>query len=156
MLQLDIPGHGLLRLQNLVLDYNGTLALDGTMFKTVKDCLNRLSEHLDVHVLTSDTFGTVVEQCKSMPVQVKVLESADHTAEKASYITQLGSQYVVAVGNGANDSKMLEQASLGIVVLGPEGCSGRSLVAADVVVSRIEDALGLLLYPQRLIATLRR
>ncbi len=156
MLQLDIPGYGSLHLEKLVLDYNGTLALDGIMFKTVKDYLVRLSEDLEVYVLTSDTFGTVAKECQGMPVEVKVLQSADHTAEKADYITQLGAHYVAAVGNGANDSRMLEQAALGIAVLGPEGCSVQTLNAADVAVTRIEDALGLLLYSQRLIATLRR
>jgi len=41
-------------------------------------------------------------------------------------------------------------------VLGPEGLAPTALQAAGVVVGRIEDALDLLLRPQRLIATLRR
>ena len=31
MLRTDIPGFGSLRIEHLVLDYNGTLALDGRM-----------------------------------------------------------------------------------------------------------------------------
>jgi soluble P-type ATPase len=51
---------------------------------------------------------------------------------------------------------MLSSAALGIAVLGPEGLAVEALRAAHVVVARIEDALDLLLHPQRLVATLRR
>jgi len=62
---------------------------------------------------------------------------------------------VVAIGNGANDAAMLQEAALGIAVLGPEGLAAEALLAADVVVASIEDALDLLLRPHRLVATLR-
>jgi soluble P-type ATPase len=41
-------------------------------------------------------------------------------------------------------------------VIGREGTAAALLGAADVVVTRIEDALDLLLDPRRLVATLRR
>ena len=69
---------------------------------------------------------------------------------------RLGAERVVAIGNGANDAEMLAAAALGIAVLGPEGLATATLRAVDVVVGRIEDALDLLLQPQRLVATLRR
>ena len=50
---------------------------------------------------------------------------------------------------------MLQEAALGIAVLGPEGLAAEALLAADVVVASIEDALDLLLRPHRLVATLR-
>lgn len=62
---------------------------------------------------------------------------------------------MVAVGNGANDARMLERAALGIAVLGPEGLALSCLQAADVVVPDILAALDLLLFPRRLVATLR-
>jgi len=37
MLEIDIPGTGLLRLQHLVLDYNGTLATDGALLPGVDE-----------------------------------------------------------------------------------------------------------------------
>ena len=68
---------------------------------------------------------------------------------------RLGHQKVAAVGNGANDRQMLEAAELGIAVLGGEGLAVASLSAADVVAGSIQDALDLLLYPKRLVVTLR-
>ena len=61
----------------------------------------------------------------------------------------------MAIGNGRNDMGMLVDASLGIVVLGPEGTSSEALRAADVVALNVLDALDLLVYPDRLKATLR-
>jgi soluble P-type ATPase len=71
-------------------------------------------------------------------------------------VEQLGTEQVVAIGNGANDAQMLSAAALGIAILGREGLASEALQAADLVVGGIEDALDLLLHPPRLIATLRR
>ena len=156
MIQVAIPGRGAMNLEVLVLDYNGTLALDGQMFESVRESLSLLSPFLEIHILTSDTFGTVEQQCKGLTVQVKVLENIDHTQEKADYLLQFGSREIVAIGNGANDQLMLEKAHLGIAVIGFEGASTKTLKSADLVVNKIEDGLSLLLKTQRLKATLRR
>ncbi|MDI6813576.1 MAG: ATPase P [Desulfitobacteriaceae bacterium] len=156
MIHVDIPGLGTVDLEVLILDYNGTLAIDGVMLEPVKEAIGRLAKQLEIHVLTSDTFGTVVRQCQELPVQVKVLSGVDHSAEKEAYLKQFAPRQTVAIGNGSNDRLMLEKAQIGIVVMGPEGCSGKALQAADVMVGCIEDAFGLLLEPQRLVATLRR
>lgn len=84
------------------------------------------------------------------------MESTDHTQEKADYLLQFGSRETVVIGNGANDRLMLEQAKLGIAVIGFEGASMQTLLSADLVVNNIEDGFGLLLVTQRLKATLRR
>lgn len=156
MIQVTIPGRGSMNLEVLVLDYNGTLALDGQMFESVRESLKRLAPYLDIHILTADTFGTVEQQCEGLPVQVKVLENINHTQEKADYLLQFVSREIVAIGNGANDQLMLEKAHLGIAVLGFEGASTKTLMSADLVVKQIEDGLGLLSKTQRLKATLRR
>lgn len=156
MLELDIPGRGLWKLEVLLLDYNGTLALDGELLANVEDNLKLLAEIMEIHIITSDTFGTVKERCKNLPAQIKVLTSTGHTAEKANYLKQFASRQVVAIGNGANDAQMLEAATLGIAVLGPEGCSKQAILAADIIAGTIDEAFASLLNPQRLIATLRR
>lgn len=156
MIHVTIPGLGTLNPEVLVLDFNGTLALDGQMLVTVKEILEKLSHDLEIHILTSDTYGTVVQHCKGLPVQVKVLETDEHTKEKADYLMQFGTREVVAIGNGANDELMLKKAQLGIAVIGFEGAASRTLLAADVAVCKIQDAFGLLLEPKRLKASLRR
>jgi hypothetical protein len=56
-MELAIPGFGRLRLEHLVLDYNGTLAVDGRPLPGVKTRLKRLARSLRIHVITADTFG---------------------------------------------------------------------------------------------------
>ena len=67
----------------------------------------------------------------------------------------LNADKVVAVGNGRNDRKMIEAAALGIALIQREGSAVETLVCADVAAADILDALALLQYPKRLIATLR-
>jgi soluble P-type ATPase len=43
MLEIDIPGFGLLVLQHLVTDFNGTLSVGGKLLPGVKGQLNRLA-----------------------------------------------------------------------------------------------------------------
>ena len=68
----------------------------------------------------------------------------------------LGVENVFAVGNGANDILMCEIAAISVSVLGYEGASSKLVQVTDIVVCDITRAFELLVYPQRLRATLRR
>ncbi|RJQ42793.1 MAG: ATPase P [Nitrospiraceae bacterium] len=155
MLEIDIPGFGAVKLQHLVTDYTGTLSFDGKLVPGVKDRLIKLSDFLNIHVLTSDTFGTAITELKDIPCTAHVLEGEYHDLQKEEYVEKLGSASVVAFGNGNNDRKMLRVARIGIAVAGGEGCAVDILMAGDVHVKSILDGLDLLLNPRRLKATLR-
>jgi soluble P-type ATPase len=156
VIAVDIPGYRRLRVRHLVLDYNGTLALDGRLRPGVADALRRLHRMLDIHVLTADTFGTVAVQLRGVPAAVKVLPAARQDAWKAAYVRRLGATSTVCVGNGRNDRAMVRTAALGIAVLGGEGAARETIGASRVVCPDILSALELLLRPKRLVATLRR
>jgi P-type E1-E2 ATPase len=156
MLLIDIPKYKKLEIHSLVLDYNGTVALDGCFKAELAGDLEALAASLKLYLLTADTFGTVAEEIAGLPVTLYILQSEDHTEEKAAFVEELGAEGVVAVGNGSNDAAMLERAALGIAVLGEEGLSNRALAAADLLVPDISRALELLQRPKRLVATLRR
>jgi soluble P-type ATPase len=130
-MELAIPGFGTLRLEHLVLDYNGTLALDGRVLPGVKPRLRRLARSLRIHVVTGEDRA------------------------KATYVRRLGPRRVACIGNGRNDRLMLRVAGLGIAVVQAEGASAEALAAADLVVPTASDALDLLLRPRRLLASLR-
>lgn len=153
---IEIPHYKTLNLKHLVLDYNGTLAKDGTLIEETRPILDALYEHYIIHVITSDTFGTVQAQLKGLNITVKILHSNDHTSEKSDYIQALGAQQCIAVGNGSNDKLMLQNAILGIALIGNEGCSTQTLKNSDIVCTNISDALELVLSQKRLIATLRQ
>ena len=156
MIEIDIPGtHEKLLLEHLVLDFNGTLAVDGRILPGVADLLKELAARLQIHVVTAGTFGGVGEQVAGFPCVLKVLSGPGQTRQKAEYVAALGSDKTACIGNGRNDLEMLRVARLGIVVIQEEGASGQSLAAADVVCTNIVQALELLLHPLRLTATLR-
>lgn len=154
-LEIDIPSRGVLRLEHLVLDVNGTIALDGQLVPGVSERLGKLGDSLTPWLLSADTQGTLDELAVRLRVEARRLRPGQEAAQKASFVQELGAQRVVAIGNGANDAAMLQRAALGIAVLGGEGLSAACLSAADVIVPTIETALDLLLCPRRLIATLR-
>jgi len=155
MISQPIPGFGALRLQHLVLDYNGTLALDGGLLPAARPRLRALARLVSVHVVTADTFGTVERALRGLPCKVVVLAAARQDAAKARYVRALGERRTACIGNGRNDRLMLRAARLGIAVLGREASAAAALAAADVVAPSIEVALDLLLKPMRLTATLR-
>ena len=67
----------------------------------------------------------------------------------------LGLKTTAAVGNGANDARMLKEVALGIAVVQEEGAAVAAIQNADVAFQSINDALDALLSPDRLVATLR-
>jgi len=155
MIETAIPGFKKLALKHLVLDFNGTLACDGYLLPDVGKALNALSTHLDIHVLTADTFGRAVGQLDGVSCTVSILPESDQANGKLAYVEKLGADVCVCIGNGRNDQLMLKAASLGIAVVLEEGASSETLQAADVVCTRILSALALLTNPLRLTATLR-
>ncbi len=156
MIELEIPGHGRLILRHLVLDVNGTLALDGYLLDGVAERLATLRESLEVHLLTADTHGRQVEIDRVLNLQAVRVGGGREAEQKAAYVHALNAEHVVAIGQGANDAEMLKVAGLGICVLSPEGTAVEALLAADVLVPNILDALALFERPARLQATLRK
>lgn len=155
MIEIEIPGFKVLQLAHLVLDYNGTLAVNGDLIQGVKSRLNTLAGSLGIHVVTADTFGKAARVLDGLDGRLVILPPVNQAVAKADYVRQLGGQATVAIGNGRNDRLMLEQAALGIAVLGEEGTAAAAIQAADLVVRDVFSALELLRNPRRLVATLR-
>jgi soluble P-type ATPase len=155
MIEVNVPGYKSIRLEHLVLDHNGTLAVDGILITGVKTCLEELSGKLKVHVVTADTFGKARAQLEGMPCDLTVLPPGEQDQGKLAFVQSLGSHHTACIGNGRNDRLMLKEAALGIAVILAEGAAGVTVAAADVVCVGIVQALELLLNPLRLTATLR-
>ena len=155
MRHCSIPGFGDLNLSHLVMDYNGTLAVDGRLIDGIAERFEVLAKDLALHVITADTFGKVKGEMGHMDVTVHVLSQDSQDKAKQAYIHQLGADTTVAVGNGRNDSLMLQDAALGFGLILGEGASSATLMAADAVFTSVLDALDALIHPLRLTATLR-
>jgi soluble P-type ATPase len=155
MIALTVPGFGALELHHLVLDYNGTLAVDGKLLPGVRDVLTALADQVEIHVITADTFGLAGTELAGLPVNITIIALEAEVDAKLAHVERLGSAGVVAIGNGRNDRKMLAAAAVGVAVVQAEGAAAETIAAADVVATDILDALDLLRHPKRLIATLR-
>ena len=156
MIELNIPSRGNLRLAHAVLDVNGTLAKDGRLLDKVAKPLAALRDRLTIHMLTADTYGKQENIDLMLGMRATRLKPGNEAQQKADYVRTLGAETVVAIGQGANDAGMLEAAAIGIAVLGEEGLAVEALLKADIVAANIYDALALLEYPTRLVATLRQ
>jgi soluble P-type ATPase len=137
---------------DLVLDYTGTLSVDGMLLPGVAERLTSLSQMIQITVLTADTFGKVDCQLIGLPLQFRIIQNG---LDKANVIKLMDSESVIAIGNGRNDVPMMTQAGLSIAVVGPEGASRELLQISDIVVTDIRHALDLIANPLRLKATLR-
>ena len=155
MIEVAIPGYRTLQLAYLVLDHNGTLAVDGILKPGVKECLQNLASDVTIYVVTADTFGKAAAQLEGIPCELTILPEGNQDIGKRDFIQKLGKERTVCMGNGRNDRLMLKEAALGVAVILEEGAAVETVSAADVVCSGIVPALELLLYPLRLTATLR-
>src|SRR5438128_8220874 len=57
MLEVDVPGWQWLRLDQLVLDVNGTLTCDGVLLPGIREQVAAVRSILEVRLLSADTFG---------------------------------------------------------------------------------------------------
>jgi P-type E1-E2 ATPase len=156
VIDLSIPGHGQVRLDHLVMDVNGTIAVDGMLLEGLPKRIAALRDRLTVHLLTADTHGRQAAIDQQLSLQAARLAPGNEQEQKRAYVAQLGAESVVAIGQGANDALMLKEAAVGICVLSKEGTAVETLVVADIVAPDIFAAFDLIDRPVRMVATLRR
>lgn len=156
MIELTIPGRGPLRLQHLVADVNGALALDGVLIDGLSKRITCLRDRLEIHMLAADTHGRQSAIDEQLNLRATRVQPGDEAAKKADFVQNLGAETVAALGQGANDAKMLKAAALGICIMSQEGVSVGTLISADIVVPDIFAALDLLDKPVRIVASLRK
>lgn len=154
MIKIDIPGRQCLEIREVVFDYNGTVAVDGIMPENVKKCIRELTNYVSVRILTADTYGTVKEQVKDLDVCTCTFPREGAAICKKEIVEKLQKD-ICCIGNGYNDIPMFQIADLRIAVMDAEGVCAGLLSAADICVRSMEDACSLLIYPDRIRATLR-
>jgi len=156
MIELNIPGHGIVQIKHLVCDVDGTLAVDGRLLDGMIRALSSLRDRLQIHLLTADTHGqqNIIDQ--QLDLEAVRVQPGHEAEQKATYVDQLGADHVVAIGQGANDAAMLKTAAIGVALISVEGLTQETLRAADLLMPDIFTALELLDQPLRIIASLRK
>jgi len=150
-MEVEVPNYGRISFKAVLFDLNGTLGEAGKVSREVRELLRKLCEKYTVVVLSSDTFGTLGEEMKGLPLRIERVKGG---VEKAK-IAESYRPYA-AVGNGNNDVAMLEAADLAFCVIGPEGATVDALLASDIAVGDVKDAMKMLLDERKIVATLRR
>jgi soluble P-type ATPase len=153
---IDIPGYIKLEVKHVVCDYNGTIAVDGKLIDGVGEMMNELSKDITFHVITADTYGFVERELENVNCKLVKIAKQDQAYSKLEYVSGIGKEYTVCIGNGNNDRLMLKEARLGIALVQEEGACVETLLSSNVVCKSIIDAFGYFKEPKRLIATLRR
>ena len=156
MLEVTIPGRGVYRFEHLVLDLNGTIAVDGEIVEGVEERLLRLGDVLDVAIVTADTHGSADRLEDSLGIRIYCISEGGEDLQKLALLRRLGPEKTVSIGNGSNDVPMLRDSALSICVVGGEGAAVEALMTSHLSVSDINAALDLLLNVDRLVATLRK
>ena len=156
MIEIAIPGRGNYTIKNVVVDLNGTIAVDGKIIQGVKEKVAILSQELDIFLVTADMNKNAERLVKDLPVKLYKIKETEENNQKLRVVLKKGKNNTVSIGNGCNDVSMLKESAIGICIVGGEGASTEAMMASDLVVATINDALDLLLKPHRLRATLRR
>ena len=97
MIELNIPGRGTIRLEQLVCDVNGTLALDGQLYDGLPRLLNNLQDRLNIHLLTADTHGKQAVIDQQLGLRAERIQAGQEGMQKADYVMRLDATQVVAL-----------------------------------------------------------
>lgn len=154
MIEVTIPGRGKYQIENIVFDYNGTIAMDGNMSIETINNIKELSGLVKIHILTADTYGTVTAKCSGLPVNLLTFPSDNAAIYKRKIVESLKGD-TICFGNGFNDMEMFKISTISVCIMGEEGCSGKLIPLSDIVVSSIHDGFELLFKTDRIKATLR-
>ena len=155
MIEILVPGLKPFEITQVVVDYNGTIAVDGRIPMELKAKLAKLSKLVPITVLTADTHGTAKAECEPLGLAVRTFPQESAAACKKEIVEELGPDNVACLGNGFNDIPMFKIARLSIGVLDVEGMCGALLPHATILCRSSAEAIDLLLNPKRIIADLR-
>lgn len=156
MIHIQRSGQEPLEIDFILIDFEGTLASDCRVHPKAKDKLNLLAKRAKIYILTKKKKELVEEVLRKVKAEIIYLTEGESSKEKLDLLRQLGATRTVAVGGGADDGSMMEEAVLGLCVIGKAGASSEAVKNADVVFTDILDTLDFLLKPLRQRATLSK
>ncbi len=154
MITILRPGQEPLEIDSILIDFEGTLAQDRRVHPKAKDKINLLSKRTKIYVLTKGEKEGVEKVLKNVKSAIVYLNEEKSSQQKLDLLRQLGGSRTVAIGNGVDDTSMIEEAGLSLCVIGKEGTFTETVKKADLVFMNILDALDFLLKPQRQKTTL--
>ncbi len=156
MISIQRPGQPPMDIEFLLIDYEGSLAMDGRIHPKAKDKINLLSKRLKIYIFAKGEREKVEERLRRVKGEIIFLNEGKTSGEKLEVLKKVGLERTVVIGNGVDDPALFEEARLSICVIGKEGAAGEAIKKADLVVTDILNGLDFLLKPLRQRATLGR
>ena len=150
-----IPGRDTVEINDVLFDYNGTIAIDGRLIEGVAESINKLAGEINFHIITADTFGSVEKALSKVDCKVVKIPEGQQDTSKLDYLHKLGKEKTMSVGNGRNDRLMLKESVIGVVLVQDEGACIEAFMAADIVCKSVMDVFAFFKTPNRMKATLR-
>ncbi len=168
MIPIERPGLNPLEIEYILLDFDGTLAIDRRVHPKAKDKINLLSKRTHIYIFVNPPTPPfnkggeggilakelIEERLRKVKAEIIYLAEGDSSRRKLNLLRELGPTRCAAIGNGMDDAAIMQEAGIGICVIGREGTSGGAVKNADLVFTDILDALDFLLKPLRQRATL--
>lgn len=148
------PGQEPLKIDSILIDFEGTLAQDRRVHPKAKDKINLLSKRTKIYILIKGEGEGVEKVLKNVKAEMVYLNEEKPSRQKLELLRKLGPSGTVAIGNGVDDTSMIEEAGLSLCIIGKEGTFSETVKKADLVFINILDALDFLLKPLRQKATL--
>jgi soluble P-type ATPase len=154
MIRIERPGQSPLEIEFILLDFEGTLATDRRVHPKAKDKINLLSKRTTIYVFAMQPKEVVDERLRKVKAEVIYLTQGEASRTKLDLVRRLGPSRCAAIGNAMSDVALMQEAGIGIYVIGHEGSSAQALKHADLIFSDILDGLDFLLKPLRQKSTL--
>lgn len=151
-MHFSIPNIGEIVTKTIILDLNGTIAIDGKLIEGVRERIDQLRSLVRLVLFTGDTHGNGADIARALNIELVHTPDAEKKRDAA---LGMDSGTCAAIGNGRIDLALFQTVRLRIATLQAEGVHIETLLASDIVVPSINDALDLFLKPKRLMATLR-
>lgn len=95
MIKIFIPGFKNIELENILMDYNGTIAVDGTPLDGIAERFEIISKSAKIHVITADTHGTVQEKLKDFNCETIIISGKNQDVLKLEYLEKIGKKNVL-------------------------------------------------------------
>jgi len=153
---INVPETGKYEIENIVFDYNGTIAINGDIISGILEKIVKLTESFNVTIITADTFNTVRKAFEGTDVNVHIIDNENGTIQKKLFIEEIGSNKTIVLGNGRNDELMLKEAIISVAILNDEGVSLKALNNADFLLKDINHFFEMIEEPKKLVAILRK
>lgn len=153
-MKYDVPGVGIIEINTIVLDLNGTLSVCGEIPEGVKEKIDILRKKGCTFILfTGDQRGTAKEICSDLGIKYEVAKNAQ---EKEGLFRTLDAETTAAIGNARIDIGTLKLAKVAVGTLQAEGMHTGIIPYVDALFHSIGDALDFFIDPDIFKATMRK